>query len=90
MEWAAYESRINACSLIADDNVKEIKSLFFIATPTMEKHWWKLKELESNTYLKIITGQESIDLFDDYVQEWKDQGGTAISREVEETLNHNK
>lgn len=89
-EWAAYESRISACSLIADDNVKEIKSLFFIATPTMEKHWWKLKELESNTYLKIITGQESIDLFDDYVQEWKDQGGTAISREVEETLNHNK
>ena len=89
-EWAAYVSRIEACSLIAQDNVKEIKSLFFISTTTMETKWWKLKELESNVYLRIVTGQVGIDYFDKYVQEWKDLGGTTISREVEETINRNK
>ena len=89
-EWAAYESRISACSLISSNKVKEIKSLFFTATPTMEKYWWKLKELESNVYLRIITGQVSLDFFDKFVYEWKDQGGTTISREVEEVINRNK
>lgn len=89
-EWAAYVSRIEACSLIAKENVKEIKSLFFISTTTMETKWWKLKELESNVYLRIITGQVGIDYFDNYVIEWKNLGGETISREVEEAINRNK
>ena len=89
-EWAAYVSRIDACSLIAQDKVKEIKSLFFISTTTMEKKWWKLKELESNVYLRIVTGQRNVDYFDQYVDEWKALGGTTISREVEELINSNK
>ena len=89
-QWAAYESRITACSLLAKDNVKEIKSLYFHSTKTMESKWWKLKELESNVYLRIVTGQASVDFFDKFVQEWMDQGGTTISREVEETINQNK
>lgn len=89
-QWAAYESRVNACSLIAQDNVVEIKSLFFTSTPTMDAKWWRLKEMESNVYLRIVTGQVSVDFFDKFVQEWADQGGTTISREVEETINRNK
>ena len=89
-QWAAYESRITACSLIAKDSVVEMKSLFFSSTSTMDTKWWRLKELESNVYLRIITGQVSVDFFDKFVQEWKDLGGTTISREVEETINRNK
>lgn len=89
-QWAAYESRITACSLVASDNAVEIKSLFFNSTKTMDSKWWKLKELESNIYLRIVTGQTSIDYFDYFVEEWKDQGGTTISREVEEQINRNK
>ena len=89
-QWAAYESRISACSLITGENVKEIKSLFFTATPTMELYWWKLKELESNVYLRIITGEVSVDYFDNFVSEWENQGGETISKEVEELINQNK
>lgn len=89
-QWAAYESRISACSLIIGENVKEIKSLFFTATPTMELYWWKLKELESNVYLRIITGEVSVDYFDNFVSEWENQGGETISKEVEELINQNK
>ena len=89
-QWAAYESRIGACSLISSGNVKEIKSLFFTAPSAMERYWWKLKELESNAYLRIITGEVSLDYFDEFVQEWKAQGGSTILKEVEETINQNK
>ncbi len=89
-EWAAYISRIEACSLISQDKVVEIKSLFFISTTTMETKWWKLKELENNVYLRIVTGQVGVDYFDNYVVEWENLGGTTISREVEELINQNK
>ena len=89
-EWAAYTSRIEACSLIAQDKVVEIKSLFFISTTTMETKWWKLKELENNVYLRIVTGQVGVDYFDNFVVEWENLGGTTISREVEELINQNK
>jgi putative aldouronate transport system substrate-binding protein len=89
-EWAAYESRITACGLLARDSVVEIKSLFFNSTETMEAKWWKLKELENNIYLRIVTGQASVDSFDEFVEEWKSLGGTTISREVEEVINQNK
>ena len=56
----------------------------------MERYWWKLKELESNAYLRIITGEVSLDYFDEFVQEWKAQGGSTILKEVEETINQNK
>ena len=89
-EWAAYESRITACGLVADDRVKEIHSLFFNNTKTMDSKWWMLKELESEVYLRIVTGQESIDYFDNFVLEWENQGGITISREVEEIFNRDK
>lgn len=89
-QWAAYESRITACSLIASDSVVEIDSLYFTSTTTMETSWWRLKELESNVYLRIITGQVSVDFFDKFVQEWENLGGTTILKEVEETINRNK
>ena len=89
-QWAAYESRVNACGLLARDSVIEKKSLFFNSTKTMDAIWWKLKELENNVYLRIVTGQVNIDFFDKYVQEWKNLGGTTILREVEDEINRNK
>lgn len=86
-QWAAYVSRIEACSLIADDRVKMIKALFFSSTPTMSTNWWMLKELESETYLKIITGKVDIDYFDEFVEKWNQQGGITITSEVRKELN---
>lgn len=85
-QWAAYVSRVEACSLIADDKVKVVKSLFFSATPTMNTCWWQLKELEDETYLKIITGKVDIDYFDEFVEKWNQQGGKVITKEIRAIL----
>ena len=57
-QWAAYMSRIKACSLIAQDNIKVVDSLYFKTTDTMKSHWWRLKAKEKEAYLKIISGEE--------------------------------
>lgn len=48
----------------------------------MKEEWWKLRELEDETFLKIVTGVEEIDTFDDFVLQWKEKGGDKITKEV--------
>ena len=86
-QWAAYMSRIKACSLIAQDNIKVVDSLYFKTTDTMKSHWWRLKAKEKEAYLKIISGEEDISYFDTFVKEWNEQGGQTITSEVSESMN---
>lgn len=82
-DWAAYTSRIKATSLLVDSNLKKVQTYFYnTETETMSKVWWKLKELEKQSYLKIITGEEPIDYFDKFVDEWYKQGGSIVTNEV--------
>ena len=85
-QWAAYMSRIKACSLIAQDNIKVVDSLYFKTTDTMKSHWWGLKAKEKEAYLKIISGEEDISYFDTFVKEWNEQGGQTITSEVSESM----
>jgi putative aldouronate transport system substrate-binding protein len=85
-QWAAYMSRIKACSLIAQDNIKVVDSLYFKTTDTMKSHWWRLKAKEKEAYLKIISGEEDISYFDTFVKEWNEQGGQIITSEVSESM----
>lgn len=81
-DWAAYTSRIKASSLLYNANLKRVRGVFFGETDTMTRVWWKLEELETQAYLKIITGEEPIDYFDKFVDEWYKQGGNEIVDEV--------
>jgi len=81
-DWAAYSSRITASSLLAHANLKRIKGVFYGETETMTKLWWRLEELETQAYLKIITGEEPIDYFDEFVEEWYKDGGSKVIEEV--------
>ena len=85
-QWAAYMSRIKACSLIAQENIKVVDSLYFKTTDTMKSHWWRLKAKEKEAYLKIISGEEDISYFDTFVKEWNEQGGQIITSEVSESM----
>ena len=85
-QWAAYMSRIKACSLIAQDNIKVVDSLYFKTTDTMKSHWWRLNAKEKEAYLKIISGEEDISYFDTFVKEWNEQGGQTITSEVSESM----
>lgn len=81
-DWAAYTSRIKACSLLTDSKTREVPSLYFGETKTMKTRWWKLEEMEKEAYLQIITGEKDLDYFDEFVEQWNDQGGNKITQEV--------
>lgn len=63
--------------------VNKTYSLFYGQTETMEKKWANLKKKEDEVFLKIIIGEESIDAFDTFVEEWKAEGGDEITAEVQ-------
>lgn len=85
-EWAAYQSRIVACSLLDKNKIEEVPSLFFGETESMRSNWWKLEEMENSAYLKIICGEEDLSYFDTFVNSWKEAGGSEITKEVSEIL----
>lgn len=82
--WSAWMSRIHVEALMAEGNLNRVSSLFFGETKTMKEKWYQLQELEKSMYLKIITGEESLDYFDQFVKEWNELGGNQITEEVRE------
>jgi len=88
-QWAAYVSRIDACSLITSIRVKKVQSLFFGTTNTMKTEWWKLKEKENQAYLKIVCGEEPLSYFDEFVNNWLEEGGQQITEEVQKSVANN-
>ena len=80
--WAAYTSRITACSTFSNNKIKEVPCLHFVETGTMKKRWWKLHDLEQRTVLSIVTGEEPLSSFDDFTREWGREGGSLITSEV--------
>lgn len=85
-DWAAYASRITACSVLRKGQTRQVKSLFFGETKTMKSNWWRLEELEKKAYLEIVTGQKPLSYFDEFVKEWNRQGGEKIRGEVAQEL----
>ncbi len=81
-DWAAYTSRITACMILNDGRTNKVESLYFGETETMVTDWWSLENLESDTYLKIVTGESSLDEFDRFVENWYQNGGETITKEV--------
>ena len=81
-DWAAYTSRITACKILNDGRTNKVESLYFGETKTMVTDWWSLENLESDTYLKIVTGESALDEFDRFVENWYQNGGETITKEV--------
>lgn len=56
----------------------------FLGAPskTMSAKMPDLQTLELQTFTKIIAGKSSLDTFDDFVKQWKTQGGDEITHDV--------
>lgn len=65
------------------DKVNVVFSLTYTPTATITTKWANLKKLEDETFLKIILGQAPIDSFDQFVTDWKAQGGDELTAEVQ-------
>ena len=46
------------------------------------------EEIEEETFAKIIMGKADISEFDTFVENWKNQGGDQILKEINEELNN--
>lgn len=68
------------------ESFKRTYSVTYSQTKTMERRWAALDKLEKETFLKIIMGTEPIDSFDQFVLDWKKQGGDQILSEVDEVV----
>ena len=53
-------------------------------TATMKKNWEQLQTMEKQVYTNIIYGKEPVEAFDKFVEDWKAQGGDAITKEINE------
>ena len=55
-------------------------------TETMQAKWANLKKMEEETFAKIIMGKADISEFDTFVENWKNQGGDQILKEIKDEL----
>lgn len=90
VNWSRYLSRMVGIELIDKLTVTDAfvwtEPVFWGTTETMKSKWANLKKLEEETFIKIITGEMSIDEFDTYVENWNSQGGTEILAEIQEQI----
>lgn len=84
--WSGYTSRMVSTKLMAEAKVNEVNPVFFGQTASMKLKNANLQKLQDEAFLKIVTGQESINDFDKFVATWKSTGGDQITKEVEEAI----
>lgn len=82
--WSDAMARMDGSAEIDPAKITVVRNVFFGQTKTMELKWAILEKMENETFLKIILGEEPIDKFDSFVEEWKKLGGNEITKEVEE------
>ncbi len=81
--WSGYASRIAACSLLSEGNIIQQVCLFPRIPSDLMMEWYALEDLEQEVYLRIIRGEVGIEAFDDFVEQWKEKGGTQIEAKLE-------
>ncbi|WP_163580714.1 extracellular solute-binding protein [Gracilibacillus saliphilus] len=86
-QWTRAYSALVGTAPLVDTEINGVMSLIYSQTETMEDRWVNLKKLEDETFLKIIMGTEPLESFDQFVENWKKQGGEQITEEVVEVVN---
>ncbi|MFT8469388.1 ABC transporter substrate-binding protein [Oenococcus sp.] len=83
---SSYWSRMLGAKLMATTKVKNVDSLYFGQTKSMQLKWSNLQKLEDEAFLQIVTGQKPVSYFKTFVRQWHQQGGTQITKEVSQAV----
>ena len=78
--WAAYASRIQAVEVLENTGTRK-KPAISLGSADGEIPQ-NLQDLETEAFLKIIAGEEPVDYFDTFVQEWYANGGEELTENV--------
>lgn len=89
--WTRYASRYlaenNVMGLTRENNLlTEVTPPRFNKIEANERNGAQLGKLEEETFIKYITGEESLDTFDKYVETWNKQGGTEVLAEMQSII----
>ncbi|REE87456.1 carbohydrate ABC transporter substrate-binding protein (CUT1 family) [Paenibacillus taihuensis] len=85
--WANASARFEGAALMNDNKVVLSHNLYFGKTKSMQTKWSILQKLEDETFLKIIMGEQPLDSFDKFVDQWNSLGGKQITKEVTDEIN---
>lgn len=81
-DWAAYKSRISAVGVLVDGHYSSVRRPYLVDSdgeiPNM------LASLEKNAFIQMIMGEQPMDYFDTFVEEWYDQGGRELTEKIRE------
>jgi putative aldouronate transport system substrate-binding protein len=80
--WVRAYALLVGGSPLVDNDINGVFSITYSPTKTMEGRWEKLQKLEEETFLSIIMGVAPLDAFDQFAEEWREQGGEQIIQEV--------
>lgn len=74
---------INAAAIVMEQaDITKPQMFTGKPTATMQTKWDFLAKMEQETINKIIYGEQPLDSFDEFVAKWKESGGDAITKEV--------
>lgn len=57
-------------------------------TPSMEEKFTSLRQHEDGVFYQIITGEAQLDMFDNFVTDWKNMGGDNLISEIQENISN--
>ena len=84
--WMSYITNYIASPQTKTGAENILKPVFNFTTETMFEKWEAMQLLERGMYRQILTGEVSIDYFDEFVTQWYEMGGRAITDEVNQYL----
>lgn len=73
-------------ALSVNDKYIPVYNAYNGQTETMQAKWANLKKMEEETFAKIVMGKADISEFDTFVENWKNQGGDQILKEINDEL----
>lgn len=87
LSFKAYYYRYIGSQLLSDTSLNPIDAAYYYATDSSASLQSGLDTLEQEMYLKIIIGEEDVDYFDEFVNQWYSLGGQTLLDEVSATVN---
>ncbi len=85
--WPVYATRVVSSCEAGNENIQFVDNAYPFPTETMNLAWADMETAEDQMMLKIIIGEEGIEFFDQFVEQWKNMGGNDITKEVNAQLN---
>ncbi len=88
--WGEYYARAIGSTILDSEECVPIEPAYYYTTESAADYKADLDKLEDEMYLKIITGEEDIDYFDEFVETWNLLGGDVLTEEVQAAVDAKK